>query len=120
MILADPEEVKLVKKECFNRWYGITPYYAALTVCRIPLQVLFNFIFLALCYSLPGLPLEWWRFLLFAFVGMVVSLVAEGMGLAIGATFSVTVSSRTLLWASLVLTYPSSSCRMAVPLVPSS
>lgn len=91
---ADPEEVKMVKKECFNRWYSITPYYAALTVCRIPLQIFFNLIFLALCYVLPGLPLEWSRFLLFAFVGMVVSLVAEGMGLAIGATFSVTVSVR--------------------------
>lgn len=37
---TDPQEVKIVKKECFNRWYGLTPYYMALTVSRIPLQVI--------------------------------------------------------------------------------
>lgn len=91
-VLNYPQEVKLVKKECFNRWYGLTPYYMALTVCRIPCQFFFNLIFLTLCYILPGLPMEFWRFVLFSGVGMVVSLVAEGLGLAIGATFSVTVS----------------------------
>ena len=91
-LLSDPDEVKLVKKECFYRWYGLTPYYLALTISRLPMQTFFNFIFFGLSYFLPGLPLEWWRFLLFSFVGMVISIVAEGLGLSIGATFSVTVS----------------------------
>lgn len=34
-----PGEVKLLKKECFNRWYSLMPYYAALTVSRLPFQV---------------------------------------------------------------------------------
>lgn len=80
-----------MKKECFNRWYSVTPYYAALTVCRLPLQIFLNLIFLTLSYYLPGLPLEIGRFLLFTLVGLIVSFVAEGLGLAIGATFSVTV-----------------------------
>lgn len=81
----------MVKKECFNRWYGLTPYYLALTISRLPLQIFFNVIFLTCVYFLAGLPLEPWRFVLFALVGVIVSAVAEGLGLAIGATFSVTV-----------------------------
>lgn len=94
---VDPQEVKLVKKECFNKWYSLGPYYLALTLSRIPMQFFFNVLFLTLSYWLPGLPLEWWRFMLFSMVGMIVSLVAEGLGLAIGATFSVTVSIINIL-----------------------
>jgi hypothetical protein len=82
----------VVKKECFNRWYGLTPYYLALTFSRVPLQVIFNLIFSSLVYFLAGLPLEPWRFTMFALIGVIVSFVAEGLGLAIGATFNVTVS----------------------------
>lgn len=56
------------------------------------LQILFNLIFLALTYGMSGLPVEYFRFGLYAAVGLIVSFVAEGMGLAIGATFSITVS----------------------------
>lgn len=63
----------------------------ALTISRLPLQILFNVIFSTCVYFLAGLPLEPWRFVLFALVGVIVSAVAEGLGLAIGATFSVTV-----------------------------
>lgn len=38
-VFSDPSEVKLLKKECFNRWYGLMPYYTALTLSRIPFQV---------------------------------------------------------------------------------
>uniref|UniRef100_U5ETU5 Putative integral to membrane n=1 Tax=Corethrella appendiculata TaxID=1370023 RepID=U5ETU5_9DIPT len=89
-ILSYPFEVKLVKKECFNRWYGLLPYYLALNLSRIPLQVLLNFIFSALVYYLAGLPYELQRFCLFLLIGNLVSFVAEGLGLLIGATFNVT------------------------------
>lgn len=56
-------------------------------------QVLFNLIFLGLTYYMSGLPHEYFRFGLYAVVGLIVSFVAEGMGLAIGATFSITVST---------------------------
>ncbi|XP_031630020.1 ATP-binding cassette sub-family G member 1 [Contarinia nasturtii] len=92
-ILAYPSEVKLLKKECFNRWYALLPYYTALTLSRIPFQILFNLIFLGLTYSMSGLPVEYFRFGLYAIIGLIVSFVAEGMGLAIGATFSITNGS---------------------------
>lgn len=43
---------------------------------------------------MSGLPAEYFRFGLYAVVGLIVSFVAEGMGLAIGATFSITVSTQ--------------------------
>lgn len=89
----DPSEVKIVKKECFNRWYGLVPYYLALTFSRLPIQVSLNVLFSSLVYWLAGLPAEWWRFVCFASIGVIVCLVADGLGLLIGATFSVTVSS---------------------------
>ncbi|XP_077297838.1 ATP-binding cassette sub-family G member 1 [Arctopsyche grandis] len=89
-VLVYPQEVKLVKKEYFNRWYGLAPYYAALTVSKLPLQVFLNVIFCSLVYFMAGLPVELFRFLLFCLVGNVVSLAGEGLGLAIGSHFSVT------------------------------
>lgn len=77
------------------------PYYMALTLSRLPLQVILNIIFLSLVYWMSGLPNQLWRFALFALIGVVVSFVAEGMGLAIGATFSVTVSINTLCRRSI-------------------
>jgi len=106
--------VKLVKKETFNRWYTLTPYYMALTVSRLPVQVLLNITFMAVTYWMSGLPQQFWRFCIFVAVGLMISLVAEGMGLAIGATFSITVSfltaSEVYFWAKT----SHSHCRMAV------
>ncbi|XP_017059738.1 ATP-binding cassette sub-family G member 1 [Drosophila ficusphila] len=92
-ILSYPAEVKVVKKETFNRWYTLTPYYMALTISRLPLQVLLNITFMAVTYYMSGLPQQFWRFGIFVAVGLMISLVAEGMGLAIGATFSITNGS---------------------------
>jgi hypothetical protein len=49
-------------------------------------------IFLTLVYFLNGLPAEWYRFFLFCLIAITVCLVAEGLGLAIGSVFNVTVS----------------------------
>ncbi|KAL7734879.1 hypothetical protein ACLKA6_011156 [Drosophila palustris] len=92
-ILSYPADVKVVKKETFNRWYTLMPYYLALTISRLPLQVLLNLTFMAMTYWMSGLPEQMWRFCIFVAVGLMISLVAEGMGLAIGATFSITNGS---------------------------
>ncbi|KAH8369772.1 hypothetical protein KR093_000968 [Drosophila rubida] len=92
-ILSYPADVKVVKKETFNRWYSLLPYYLALTISRLPLQVALNVTFMAMTYWMSGLPEQLWRFCIFVAVGLMISLVAEGMGLAIGATFSITNGS---------------------------
>jgi urea transporter len=61
------------------------------------MQVLLSMIFVTVVYFLNGLPAEWYRFLLFCLVAITVCLVAEGLGLAIGSVFNVTVSTYTLI-----------------------
>ncbi|XP_017472900.1 PREDICTED: ATP-binding cassette sub-family G member 1 [Rhagoletis zephyria] len=92
-ILSFPMEIKIVRKETFNRWYKLTPYYMALNISRLPLQIFLNMIMLTIIYWMSGLPAQWWRFGLFASIGLMTSLIAEGMGLAIGMTFSITNGS---------------------------
>lgn len=36
---AVPLEVELLRREYFNRWYGLKPYFLAMSVSRLPLQV---------------------------------------------------------------------------------
>ncbi|KAH9644149.1 hypothetical protein HF086_010364 [Spodoptera exigua] len=86
----DPQEVKLVKKEHFNCWYSLNPYYAALTVSKLPVQITFNIIFSTIVYFMAGVPFTVMRFFAFCLVGNVVSLAAEGFGMAIGSIFNVT------------------------------
>jgi hypothetical protein len=38
--LTVPYEVKLMKKEYFNRWYGLNSFYMATTLSKIPVQVI--------------------------------------------------------------------------------
>lgn len=38
MILV-PKEVQLLKREYFNRWYGLNAYFCALTCSQLPMQV---------------------------------------------------------------------------------
>ncbi|XP_034250465.1 ATP-binding cassette sub-family G member 4 [Thrips palmi] len=92
-VLVYPYDVKLFKKEHFNRWYGLNAYYVALSVAKMPLQFVLSSYFLAIIYYSSGLPMELDRFLIMVLTGILISLVAEGFGHSIGAVFSVTNGS---------------------------
>ncbi|XP_041987112.1 ATP-binding cassette sub-family G member 1 [Aricia agestis] len=89
-VLRYPQEVKLVKKEHFNGWYSLTPYYAAHTVSKLPVQITLNVVFCTIVYVMVGVPFDLARFLVFCLIGNVVSLVSESFGMAIGTIFNVT------------------------------
>lgn len=36
----DPSEVKLLKREYFNRWYSLRPYFIALQISKVPTMVI--------------------------------------------------------------------------------
>ncbi|XP_061390066.1 ATP-binding cassette sub-family G member 1 [Musca vetustissima] len=92
-VISYPLEVKIVKKQTFNHWYSLSTYFMALCMSRMPLQLFYNIIFLTLSYWMTGFPFQWWRFAIFVAVGIMVSLVAEGLGLTIGAALSITNGS---------------------------
>jgi hypothetical protein len=61
-------------------------------ISYLTFQIFLSMIFLIIVYYMNGLPAEWYRFSLFSLIAITVCLVAEGLGLAIGSVFNVTVS----------------------------
>ncbi|XP_041988564.1 ATP-binding cassette sub-family G member 1-like [Aricia agestis] len=89
ILLAYPTEVSLIKREYFNRWYGLKPYYAALVVSRTPLTVFFALLFLVIVYPITSQPLEVVRIVMFLTMCIMVALISESMGTLISSTLNV-------------------------------
>ncbi|XP_063531758.1 ATP-binding cassette sub-family G member 1-like [Cydia strobilella] len=89
VLLAFPTEVQLMKREYFNRWYGLKPYYAALVVSRTPATVAFSLLYLCITYPLTSQPMELDRILMFTSICVVVALISESMGTVISSTLNV-------------------------------
>lgn len=89
ILLAFPTEVQLVKREYFNKWYGLKPYYAALVVSRIPATIVFSLLFISVTYPLTAQPLELNRIVMFTTICLTVALIAEAMGTVISSSLNV-------------------------------
>lgn len=103
-------------KENFNRWYSLKSYYLAITVSDIPFQVYkksifvplsflfdfnnflhFNFFFqsifcivyVSIVYYFTSQPLEWFRYFMFLSACLLISFVAQSVGLVVGAAMNV-------------------------------
>ncbi|XP_037042712.1 ATP-binding cassette sub-family G member 4-like [Bradysia coprophila] len=87
--LAFPLELPIVTREHFNRWYSLKAYYVAMTLADAPIQVGCILIYIIITYLMTSQPLEWFRFGLFFVICLMVALVAQSIGLAVGALFSV-------------------------------
>ncbi|XP_026315498.1 ATP-binding cassette sub-family G member 1 [Hyposmocoma kahamanoa] len=89
ILLAFPSEVQLVKREYFNRWYGLKPYFAALVVSRTPCTIFFSVLYISITYPLTSQPLELPRILMFTATCIMIALISESMGTVISSTLSV-------------------------------
>ncbi|CAG9762909.1 unnamed protein product [Ceutorhynchus assimilis] len=92
-VLVFPIEVKLMKREYFNRWYSLKAYYMAFTIASLPLMILCSIMFLVIVYFLTNQPLDLDRFLWFSALSIVVGLTSQGLGYFIGSIFSITNGS---------------------------
>ncbi|XP_028164905.1 ATP-binding cassette subfamily G member 4-like [Ostrinia nubilalis] len=92
-VLLFPTEVRLLRREYFNRWYSLKAYYAALTFSSLPVMASLGFLFLGICYFMSGQLMEWDRFILFSISGLLTAICSEGLGLLVGSAFSVTNGS---------------------------
>ncbi|GLV37361.1 uncharacterized protein CBL_10672 [Carabus blaptoides fortunei] len=84
-ILNFPYDLKLLKREHFNNWYGLLPYYLAYSFSTIPALVVNVCIFSLIVYTMTGQPMELDRFIYFALLGLLAGLCSEGLGFVIGA-----------------------------------
>ncbi|XP_011252169.1 ATP-binding cassette sub-family G member 1 [Camponotus floridanus] len=83
-----PFEVRIMKREHFNRWYNLSAYYWALTIISIPLQILLGFIYLSIVYFITGQPLEWQRCIMFFSTCFICAFIGESIGYNIASIFN--------------------------------
>ncbi|XP_026480117.1 ATP-binding cassette sub-family G member 4-like [Ctenocephalides felis] len=88
-ILSFPLEMPVLLKEHFNRWYSLRSYYLAITVSDIPFQTIFCIIYVTIVYFLTSQPLEIARFSMFLGACLLISFVAQSVGLVVGAAMNV-------------------------------
>ncbi|XP_046664117.1 ATP-binding cassette subfamily G member 4-like isoform X3 [Homalodisca vitripennis] len=89
-ILILPMEMKVLRREYFNRWYGVKAFYLARTVSTIPLTLTLCMLFNTIVYTMSNQPMELSRFAWFSTATTVLAIVSEGMGILIGVIFNCT------------------------------
>ncbi|XP_003491703.1 ATP-binding cassette sub-family G member 1 [Bombus vosnesenskii] len=90
--LAFPQEMRILSREHFNRWYGLAPYYISLLLVEIPFQAACAATYLTVSYWLTGQPIETPRIISFMVVSIAASLTAQAWGFFIGATTPVKIA----------------------------
>jgi ATP-binding cassette subfamily G (WHITE) protein 1 len=88
-ILSFPLEMPVLLKEHFNRWYSLRSYYLAITLSDIPFQTIFCVLYVTIVYFMTSQPLELNRYMMFLGACLLVSFVAQSVGLVVGAAMNV-------------------------------
>ncbi|KAH8419465.1 hypothetical protein KR222_005919 [Zaprionus bogoriensis] len=93
ILVKFPLEFPIVSREHFNRWYSLRAYYVAITLADLPIQIICSSLFIVPTYLLTSQPLEAWRFGMFFLIVFMTALVAQSIGLAVGAALSLSLGA---------------------------
>ncbi|XP_047019492.1 ATP-binding cassette sub-family G member 1 [Helicoverpa zea] len=88
-ILTFPNEMSILSKEHFNRWYSLGSFYTSITIVDLPVSIVGCAVFSVIVYTMSSQPLDIVRFSMFFSISLYTVLVAQSFGLMIGAVFSV-------------------------------
>ncbi|XP_062121431.1 ATP-binding cassette subfamily G member 4 isoform X1 [Drosophila sulfurigaster albostrigata] len=93
ILVKFPLEFPIVSREHFNRWYSLRAYYVAITLADLPIQIICSSLFIVPTYLMTNQPLELWRFGMFFLIVFMTALVAQSIGLAVGAALSLNLGA---------------------------
>ncbi|CAK1540630.1 unnamed protein product [Leptosia nina] len=84
-----PEQVPIIRREHFNRWYNTGAYFASTLASILPMQTISTLSFCFITYFLTGQPPEPFRIATYSATLLLVSYVAVCVGLLNGSLFTV-------------------------------
>ncbi|KAF5308832.1 hypothetical protein FQR65_LT00532 [Abscondita terminalis] len=87
-ILSISSEISTITNEYFNKRYSLKMYFAANTLCEMPILVLCCLIFTAIVYPATGQPIEIYRLIMFTIMSLLIVFVSQSLGFMVGTIFN--------------------------------
>lgn len=100
--LVFPLDMYVLLKEYRNGWYSLRSYFFGRTLADLPVPIVLHSIGMAILYFLTGQPHSMWRFGAIIVLVILSSLVAQSIGLTIGALLMKSSQSAVLTAAGIV------------------
>ena len=86
-----PSEIELLKREHFNRWFRLGPYFWAMLLSKLPVHICIHLIYLIIVYVMSSQPLEFYRLIMFISATLLIGVTSESLGVLISSRLSLIV-----------------------------